>query len=260
MTGYRALLVLGSAIVIGVTGCKSNSPTAAGPEPAAPTATIDMSTAGMVSGTIHFAGTPPQRVEIDMGQDPACGLTGGTNLSEQYVVHNGRLANVFVSITGGLGNKVYAAPANAINLDQKGCRYTPHVIGVMAGQPVEFTNSDPTMHNVHTTPDNGNPEVNISQPPKAGTTRQVFTHPATMLAVHCANHPWMQAFLNIASSPFYAVSDTNGHFEIRGLPPGTYTLTAVHEELGTQTAQVTVQSKQTAAADFSFSAAHAAGQ
>ena len=189
-----------------------------------------------------------------MGQDPACGLTGGTNMSEQYVIHDGKLQNVFVSITEGLGNKAYAAPTTAVSLDQKGCRYVPHVVGVMAGQPVEFTNSDPTMHNVHTTPADGNPEVNISQPPKAGTTRQVFTHPATMLAVGCANHPWMQSFLNIAPSPFYAVSDADGHFEIRGLPPGTYTLTATHEELGSKTLRVTVGPKQTAVADFTYGA------
>ena len=257
MNSRLALLTFTAAAMIA--GCRTG-PSVASPGATATNSAIDWNTAGAIGGTIRFAGKAPPRVEIDMRQDPACGLTGGTNMSEQYIVHDGKLANVFVSITDGLGNKVYAAPANAVVVDQKGCRYVPHVIGVMAGQPVEFTNSDPTMHNVHTTPDNGNPEINISQPPKQGTTRQVFTHPVAMMAVHCANHPWMQAFINVASSPFYAVSDENGHFEIRGLPPGTYTLTAIHEELGTQTAKVTVQPKQTVAADFTFGAGSARAQ
>jgi plastocyanin len=260
----KTLLTISVASLLAISGCRNAATgTEAGAGEshiAAPNATIDWNTAGTITGTVHYAAKAPPRVEIDMGQDPACGLTGGTNLSEQYLVHDGKLANVFVSITDGLGNKIYAAPATPVVLDQRGCRYVPHVIGVMAGRPVEFTNSDPTMHNVHTTPDNGNPEVNISQPPKAGTMRQIFLHPAAMLRVNCANHPWMQAFINVAPSPFYAVSDADGHFEIRGLPPGTYTLSAVHEELGSQTMQVTVQPKQTASVDFTFSAGSVAAQ
>ena len=80
------------------------------------------------------------------------------------------------------------------------------------------------MHNIHTTADNPvNPEIDISQPPKGGTTQRVFAKPELMIPVRCNNHPWMNAFINVSPNPFYAVSDENGHFEIRGLPPGTYT-------------------------------------
>jgi hypothetical protein len=124
---------------------------------------------------------------------------------------------------------------------------------MQVGQPVEFTNSDPTMHNIHTTAETPlNPEVDISQPPKGGTTQRVFAKPELMIPVRCNNHPWMNAFIDVSPSPFYAVSDENGHFEIRGLPAGTYTLVADHEELGQQTTQVTVGSKQTATADFTY--------
>lgn len=242
------------ALLTACSGCMK-SPAAGGDMKAATasaTSTIDWNTAGTISGTIRFTGKAPARVEIDMGQDPACGLTGGTNLSEQYVVHDGKLANVFLSITDGLGTLTYAAPTTPVTLDQKGCRFTPHVIGVMVGQPVRYTNSDPTMHNVHTTEDSGNAEVNIAQPPKAGTLEQAFKYPAKMLPVNCANHPWMQAFINIVPDPFYAVSGEDGRFEIRGLPPGTYTLTAVHEALGTKTTQVTVQPRQVVKADFTY--------
>jgi plastocyanin len=231
----------------------SSNDSAAGSPPAATYTQIDYNTSGTISGTIKFAKKAPPRIEIDMAQDPACSLSSDPNYSEQYMVKDGKLQNVFVYVKDGLGNKIYPAPSTPVVLDQKGCRYIPHVIGVQVGQPVEFTNSDPTMHNIHTTAETpANPEVDISQPPKGGTTQRVFPHPELMIPVRCNNHPWMNAFINVSPNPFYAVSDENGHFEIRGLPPGTYTLIADHEVLGQQTTQVTVGSKQTVTADFAF--------
>jgi plastocyanin len=214
---------------------------------------IDYATSGTISGTIKFAKKAPPRIEIDMAQDPACSLSADPNYSEQYMVKDGKLQNVFVYVKDGLGNKIYPAPSTPTVLDQKGCRYVPHVIGVQVGTPVEFTNSDPTMHNIHTTAETPvNPEVDISQPPRGGTTQRVFGKPELMIPVRCNNHPWMNAFINVSPNPFFAVSDENGHFEIRGLPPGTYTLVADHEVLGQQTAQIAVGSKQTATVDFTY--------
>jgi plastocyanin len=236
-------------------GCKKTANTEGVPA-SAPTAAytqIDYNTSGTISGMIKFAKKAPPQVEIDMAQDPACSLSADLNYSEQYVVKDGKLRNVFVYVKDGLGNKIYPAPSTPVVLDQKGCRYVPHVIGVQAGQPVEFTNSDPTMHNIHTTAEtSANPEIDISQPPKGGTTQRVFGKPELMIPVRCNNHPWMNAFINVSPNPFFAVSDENGHFEIRGLPPGSYTLVADHEELGPQTTQVTVGPKQTATADFTY--------
>jgi len=251
---------IGLACVLSVlltSGCnKTASPneSASGSTPTPSYTQIDYNTSGTISGTIKFAKQPPPRIEIDMAQDPACSLSADPNYSEQYVVKDGKLQNVFVYVKDGLGNKIYPAPSTPVQLDQKGCRYIPHVIGVQVGQPVEFTNSDPTMHNIHTTAEtSANPEIDISQPPKGGTTQRVFAKPELMIPVRCNNHPWMNAFINVSPNPFYAVSDENGHFEIRGLPQGTYTVVADHEELGQQTMQVTVASKQTATADFTYS-------
>jgi plastocyanin len=240
-------------MLIAIDGCK-RARNETSPEAKPAFTQIDWNTAGTVSGTIHFSGKMPARVEIDMAQDPACSFSAA-NYTEQYVGKNGNLENVFIYVKDGLGNKVYPAPSTPVVMDQKGCRYTPHVVGAMVGQPVNFTNSDPTMHNIHMLPTvSGNQTVDISQPPNGVAESRVFSQPELMMSVRCNNHPWMQAFINVVKNPFYAVSDADGHFEIKGLPPGTFTLVAVHEILGQQTATVTVGSKQTAAQDFTFAA------
>ncbi|HEX3471424.1 MAG TPA: carboxypeptidase regulatory-like domain-containing protein [Silvibacterium sp.] len=216
---------------------------------------IDASTAGTISGTIHLDGKVPQRIQIDMAQDPACALADA-NYTEQYVGKNGGLQNVFIYVKDGLGNRLYAPSSEPMVMDQKGCRFTPHVVGVMAGQPVKFTNSDPTMHNVHITPQiSTNQSVDISQPPNGAGEMRTLPTPELMIPVRCNNHPWMEAFINVAANPFFAVSGEDGHFAIKGLPPGTYTIVAVHEKLGQKTATVTVTSNQTAVQDFTYDVA-----
>jgi plastocyanin len=240
------------------TGCKksetANSTSAPASAPAQPITQIDPATAGTIEGTVHLSGKAPERIEIDMAQDPACAMSPeGKNLTEGIVATSGKLDNVYVYVKDGLGNKVYAAPAEPAVLDQKGCRYVPHVLGAMIGQQVEFRNSDPTMHNVHMQPTvGGNQQFDISQPPNGGTTRHAFTKPELMIPVRCNNHPWMQAFLNVAPNPFFAVSGEDGHFTIHGLPPGTYTLVAVQEQLGQQQSTVTVPAHGTATTDLTF--------
>ncbi len=254
MKSGRLVIAATCLAVLAVGGCKKQS---ASSEPAQQFATIDWSTAGAIEGTVHYAGTAPKPVAIDMNQDPACTL-GPPLTSEQYVVSNGGgFANVFIDIKDGLGNRVYAAPTEPVAIDQKGCRYVPHVVGVMAGQPVRFTNSDPTMHNVHMVPAvAGNQEMDISQPPAGGPTtpqdERRFAKPELMMPVRCNNHPWMQAFINVSANPFFAVSDVSGRYMIKGVPPGTYTILADQEVAGEKTATVTVPAKGTVTVDFSY--------
>jgi plastocyanin len=249
MSIERTLGIALCALALAGAGCKKSGEQSA----AANYVTIDPQTAGSISGTIHFAGKAPARVLIDMGQDPVCSLADA-NYSEQYVVHDGGLRNVFIYVKDGLGNKVYAAPSDPVVMDQKGCKFIPHVIGVMAGEPVKFTNGDSTMHNVHMTPSiNTNQTVDLSEPPNGAGDTRTLGNPELMIPVRCNNHPWMEAFINVVANPFYAVSDADGHFTIKGLPPGTYTIVADHEALGTQAASVTVGSKQTATQDFTYS-------
>jgi plastocyanin len=229
--------------------------TGATPAPASPNTNapaVDPAQAGTITGTIHFKGAPPARINIDMSMDPACALAGD-NLTEQYLVTNGKLANVYVYIKSGI-TPSQASASTSVVLDQKGCRYTPHVIAVQQGGSVEFRNSDPTMHNVHIESPSGSGAMDVSQGPMGKAQTQQFVAPAVMLPIRCNNHPWMNAFLNVAPSPYFAVTGSDGTFTIKGLPAGTYTLAAVHEKLGEQDVQITVPAKSSTKEDFTFAA------
>ena len=158
---------------------------------------------------------------------------------------------MFVYVKDGLNGKTFAAPKTPLTVDQNGCRYLPHVAGAMAGQPVKFTNSDSAMHNIHPRAKN-NPEWNESQQPKGDAIVKTFANPDIMIPVVCNQHPWMKMYLNVTNNPFFAVTAKDGKFSLKGLPPGTYTIAAVHEKLGEQTMKITVGDKETKTGDFSF--------
>jgi plastocyanin len=218
-------------------------------EMAQPAATpIDPATVASVSGTVKFDGAAPKPSKIDMSQDPAC---KGTNDAETLVVDGGNLANVFVYVKDGLGSRTFDVPKDAVTINQEGCKYHPHVLGVMAGQTIEIKNDDMTTHNIHPTPKD-NREWNESQPPKTPPLEKNFAREEIMLPVRCNQHPWMKMFINVVKSPFYAVTGPDGKYEIKGLPPGTYTLAFVQEKLGEQDQQVTLAAKDSKTVDASF--------
>jgi plastocyanin len=223
------------------------------PQPAAaPAATpIDPATVATVNGTVKFDGAAPKAAKIDMSQDPAC---KGMNESENVVVDGGNLANVFVYVKDGLGSRTFDVPQTPVVLDQSGCKYHPHVLGVMAGQTVQIKNDDQTTHNIHPTPKD-NREWNESQPPSSPAIEKNFAREEIMLPVKCNQHPWMKMYINVVKTPFYAVTDKSGKYEIKGLPPGDYTIAFVQEKLGEQDQKVTVGAKDTKTVDQSFKAA-----
>ena len=232
-------------------GCGKKEETAEQPAgaPAAPAATpIDLATAATVSGTVNFDGTPPPAAKIDMSQDPAC---KGTNTAEAVVVSGGRLANVFVYVKDGLGNRTFDVPKEAVTLDQSGCKYHPHMLGVMAGQDLKIVNSDPTTHNIHPQPKD-NREWNESQPPQSAPLSKSFAREEILLPVKCNQHPWMKMYINVMKNPYYAVTGADGKFELKDLPPGDYTLAFVHEKLGEKDQKVTLAAKENKTVDETF--------
>jgi plastocyanin len=255
LRGVRAVAVMGLVLGCGLGGCKSGAggdETAAKPAAAA----LDPATLGYVSGVVKFVGKAPEPVKIDTTMDPACGFGGGGDaFSEQYAVKDGKLANVYVYVKSGPAAAMSAElrPGAAVVLDQKGCVYTPHVVAVMRGGSVEFRNQDPTMHNVHTMPAMaGNGAVDISETPRGTPQRKQFNAAEAMMPVRCNNHPWMNAFINVSATPWFAVTGANGKFALKGMPAGEYTIGAVQEKMGEQTMTVMVTPKGEAKADFSF--------
>jgi plastocyanin len=223
-------------------------PAATTPAPAA--TPIDPATAASVSGTVKFDGAAPKAAKIDMSQDSNC---QGSNTAENVVVADGKLANVFVYVKEGLGGRTFDVPKDAVTLTQSGCKYKPHVIGVMAGQTIKIVNADPTTHNIHPTPKN-NRDWNESQSPQAAPLEKTFAREEILLPVKCNQHPWMRMFVNVVKNPFYAVSGPDGKFEITGLPPGDYTIAFVQEKLGEQDQKVTLAAKDSKTVDMTFKA------
>jgi plastocyanin len=249
-TSVAIVTLLGLLLLVGCGKKETAEEQPAAPSPAAaPAATpIDPATAATVSGTVKFEGAAPKPAKIDMSQDPNC---QGGNLAENVVVSDGHLQNVFIYVKEGLGNRTFDVPKDAVTLNQSGCRYHPHVLGVMAGQTIKIVNGDPTTHNIHPTPKD-NREWNESQAPQAAPLEKSFAREEVMLPVKCNQHPWMRMFVNVVKNPFYAVTGPDGKFEIKGLPPGDYTLAFVHEKLGEQDQKVTLAAKDAKTVDATF--------
>jgi plastocyanin len=237
------------ALLAGCSKKEAEQPAAPPASTGAPGATpIDPATVGSISGTVRFDGVAPKAAKIDMSQDPNC---AGSNTAENIVVADGKLANVFVYVKDGLGTRAFDVPKDAVTLTQSGCRYKPHIIGVMAGQTIKIVNADPTTHNIHPTPKN-NRDWNESQAPQAAALEKTFAREEISLPVQCNQHPWMRMFINVVKNPFYAVSGPDGKFEITGLPPGDYTIAFVQEKLGEQDEKVTLAAKDSKTVDVIF--------
>ncbi|MGA8491147.1 MAG: carboxypeptidase regulatory-like domain-containing protein [Terriglobales bacterium] len=257
MNKTRSIAMFGLLGLLGLwllAGCskkeETNEAPAAAPSSAAqPTAApIDPNTVASVSGTVKLDGAAPKAAKIDMSQDPAC---KGVNTAETIVDDGGDLANVFVYVKDGLGDRTFPVPTEAVTINQQGCKYHPHVLGVMAGQNIEVKNDDPTTHNIHPTPQ-ANREWNESQPPQSAPIEKSFAREEIMLPVKCNQHPWMRMYINVVKTPFYAVTGPDGKYEIKGLPPGDYTIAFVQEKLGEQDQKVTLAAKDSKTVDAAF--------
>jgi hypothetical protein len=215
---------------------------------------IDPAKLGNISGSVRFQGDKPVPKTLSMDATPACArMHSGPIYSEEVVVNsNGTLKNVLVWIKAGLPERRWPVPSTSVKLDQMGCIYRPHVLGVMVNQPLEISNSDSTNHNVHPLP-KINREWNESQPPKGEVKVKTFAR-AEMppILFKCNVHPWMRAWVGVVSHPFFAVTGDDGSFILKDVPAGEYALEAWHEKFGTMEMKITVEPRQTAPAEFSF--------
>jgi hypothetical protein len=224
--------------------------------PPAPHGVAAADGAWCVRGTVRFEGEVPEPGQIDTTAVKECAAQHpGGLFDDSLLVAAGRLANVVVWVKPGPGQELPAPPPSATPavLDQKGCRYLPHVLAVQVGQPVVVKNSDPFLHNVHALSFN-NPPFNFGQPTRDPVGRTVGPlKVAEVFRIKCDVHPWMSAYVHVVDHPYFAVSGEDGTFKIPGtLPDGAYTLVAWHEKLGEKQIEVTVTGGRAEGAEFAF--------
>ena len=213
----------------------------------------DPRTAGTVTGAIRFTGKKPPAKKIDMDEDPKCASLHHGPVVD-IAVETGadqRLAGVFVYVKTGLENKKFEPPTAPVTIEQKGCRFGPRVVAIRAGQPLHVINSDPVTHNIHPRAKE-NREWNQSQEPGAPPLIRKFARTEVLIRVKCNVHSWMRAWIGVVEHPYYAVTDSSGAFALPNLPPGKYTIAAVHGELGVRERDVTIEPSAKAALDFEF--------
>ena len=210
-----------------------------------------------ITGVITLKGTPP--AERDLGDDmtaanPDCAAMYPADkmpTTHFYVVGpKGEFADVVVSLKNVTGKSTGANAPPAV-LDQKGCVYTPGIFAVQTGQKIVVKNSDTCIHNVHNISTAGNEEHNDPQMAGGADLTYTFDKPEAFMKFQCDVHPWMKSWVTIVDSPYFAVSDKDGKFTIKNVPPGKYTIEANHRKLGAQTQEVEVKDTN-AAANFTF--------
>jgi plastocyanin len=210
--------------------------------------------ASSISGTVTFAGKVPSLKPLAMDADPACAKKHSAPVANEMLVlgSGSTMGNILVWVSKGLpSGKTWPAPKNPAVLDQKGCKYVPHVQGIMVGQAYRILNSDGILHNVHALP-KVNKQFNKPMPATLKETTTTFDKPEPIFQIKCDVHPWMSAWVGVFTHPFFSATSTDGKFTISGLDPGTYEITAWHERLGTQTASVTVGANDKKTQDFKF--------
>lgn len=255
---WRMAWVLAIAVAAACGGDADGGDDAAtGGEQAAAEPLVDPAEAATISGVVNFEGAAPENEAIDMTAEPECADDhSGTPRKHTVVTSDGKLANVFVYVKEGLPDRSWPTQGGAQTLDQQGCMYQPHVLGLQTGQTLEIKNSDGILHNINANPTE-NRGFNISQPTNMTSSRD-FSEPEVMIPVRCDVHGWMEAYIGVLEHPYYAVTDESGAFTIENLPPGDYVVEAWHERYGTQTMNVSVQAQGTGDATFTYNAGMAA--
>ena len=205
-----------------------------------------------ISGIVSFSGAVPKLKSIDMGSVAECQEQHSSEVMSEALVlgPNNTIGNVIVQIKTGLPtDSKYDPPSKPAVLDQIGCIYTPHILAVQTGQIVKFKNSDKVPHNVHTLSEKNkafNKSVN-----KDREIEYIYDQ-EEIFFVKCDIHPWMKSYVSVVSHPFFGVTQSDGKFEIKKLPPGKYTVEVWHERLGKETKEIEIVEGQSAELNFTL--------
>jgi plastocyanin len=204
-----------------------------------------------VFGVVTLSGPVPKLAARSVAADVAvCGKADRPSPALALGKHR-ELGNAFVWLEGARGGDL---PKEPFRIDQKGCSFAPYVQVVSRGAPVTILNSDPVLHNVHATTVKGDALFNKAIPVKGQSFAERFTT-AGVVRIKCDVHPWMNAWVFVAETPFAAVTDREGRYAFRGVAPGTYQLHTWHELFGEKVQSVAVPANGVARADVSLSLA-----
>jgi plastocyanin len=198
--------------------------------------------AGEIRGVVRFQGAAPAPVPLETTKERA--VCGDSVPDEAVQVAAGMLRNVVVAVKGAQ----VPAPGKG-TLDQRGCRYLPHVQTLPVGSTLEVVNGDPTLHNVHGYLGQAT-AFNLAMPSKDSRLARQLKKPG-LVVVRCDVHDWMSAFIWVADGPA-AVTGADGAYVVGNVPPGTYEVTAWHEKLGERKGTATVPATGAATLDFTF--------
>jgi plastocyanin len=206
----------------------------------------------VIVGWVNYDGEAPKPKAINFGAEKICGDLNrdkAANYETLLINPNGTVKNTLVAIRGKVPGD-YPAPANPVVVDQVGCIFTPHVVAILAGQEIEFRNSDPVSHNIRFVATR-NPAFNNVFATKSSTKTKIES-PEFGIPLKCDIHFWMSGYVHVLPHPFFAITGDDGSFAISGVPPGTYTLISWHESLKPKTESVTVGAGEVKQVDFTF--------
>jgi hypothetical protein len=190
---------------------------------------ISVSNGGTISGTVKWAGPLPRNVDFPVTKDPqVCDPDSKktTDLERLIVGPQGGVANTVVYLKNISRGKALELPEQRRHLDQKDCRYIPHILLVPENGVLSMQSSDATLHIVHM---DGAATLNLPFPFPDRVSSRTLSNPG-LVHVRCnGGHTWMSAELLVVRQPYYAVTSGSGEFELTDVPPGTYQIVAWHE-------------------------------
>lgn len=220
------------------------------PPPAVVPAPPQPAAHGSIRGTVKILGQPPTRKKVRLDVDPKCvPLHPAGLLRDEIVVdeHN-NVRWAFVYVARGV-NSTPPGPLIPVLLDQVGCRFDPHVLGVRVNQPINIYNNDKLLHNVHAIPIT-NKEFNFGLPQAGLYETRTFSRPEIMIKIKCDIHPWMIAWVGVLDHPYFSVTSETGSYGIVNLPPGRYLVKVWHEMYADVDREIDVESGADLRVDF----------
>ncbi|MBI4520720.1 MAG: hypothetical protein HY701_07765 [Gemmatimonadetes bacterium] len=204
---------------------------------------------GVVEGVVRLrSGELPSPTQVRNTTDPD--VCGPEQTLEDLIVSptNRGLRDVVVALAGVPREGEARRGPQRLVLDNRGCRFDPHVAAAMLGDTIVARNSDATLHTTHFY---GALRGNLSMPQQGMQVLRVAQRTG-MISILCDVHGWMKAYIAVYDHPFYEVTDRDGTFRIESVPTGDYIMEAWHEVLGTQQVRVRVESGRTTRVELEY--------